>query len=154
MSLDLSRPAGQVYGLPGVQWQQDGCYFRRDGSPVSGDPDREAELRGLRGVLADQAATFEQREAATERLKAIGGVEKAPANVENAGQIGPGKSDAPASGRAGVDESGASSAGEATNKGGRPSQAEEARLRAQLEIYGEPWQSVAQARRFLEGKGA
>lgn len=122
----------QVYGLPGVQWQQDGQYFRRDGSVVDADPDREIELRGLRSVIADPAATLEDRENAAERLRAIGGA-RAAAAAEATREVEQ----------------------EAQPKGGRPTQAaEEARLRAQLDIYGEPWQSVAAARRFLEGKNA
>ena len=36
--LDRNRAHAQVYGEPGVFWQQDGRWFRFDGSPVDDAP--------------------------------------------------------------------------------------------------------------------
>ena len=33
MKLDFSRPYGEVFGLPGAKWEQDGHLFNADGSP-------------------------------------------------------------------------------------------------------------------------
>jgi hypothetical protein len=34
MRLDKTRNHAEVYGLPGVKWEQDGSFFRHDGSMV------------------------------------------------------------------------------------------------------------------------
>lgn len=42
--LNLHRPYATVYEMPGVTYQQDGHFFRRDGSRVDGDvQEREGE---------------------------------------------------------------------------------------------------------------
>ena len=83
MRLDTSRPYATVYNEPGIVYQQNGRYFRHDGSVV-GDAAPEPVVKS----------------------------------------------------------------------GGRPTADEEARLKAQLEIYGEPWSGVRAARAFLEGKAS
>lgn len=87
MRLNRDRPYGQVFGLGGVQWQQDGRYFNFGGAEVD-----------------ENGASV--------------GVEPEPV------------------------------------KAGRPPADEEARLRAQMEIYGEEWKGVKHARQFLEGKAS
>lgn len=91
MRLQTHRPYGQVFGMPGVHFQQDGHWFRKDGSAITDAPVESA-------VVADEAP------------------DPAPPTPKN---IAP---------------------------------AEEKRLRAQMDIYGEAWQGIAHARRFLEGK--
>jgi hypothetical protein len=43
----------EVYGLPGVRWQQRGYYFTDSGRYVAGDPDKDRELDEINGQLAD-----------------------------------------------------------------------------------------------------
>lgn len=120
MSFDPDRPHAQVYGTPGVQWQQDGRYWRRDGSPVDGDPDRERELREIKTRLTEPDLEPEVREALRERVAMMAA---APA-------IAP----------------------QPPVQGDDMRLAANKALKVQLEVYGEPWQGVAHARRFLEGK--
>ena len=62
---------GEVYGLPGVKWQQRGYYFDAHGGYVSGDPDREREVMEINTTLAAPTITPEAAEALRARLAAI-----------------------------------------------------------------------------------
>lgn len=117
---DPDRPHGQVSGLPGVHWQQNGHYFTRDGTPVDGDPDREREVEEIATQLGDPAMEPEVREALRKRMAAL---KAAPEPAK----VAPPQTD-------------------------DMRLAENRRLKAQLEQYGEPWQSVAHAKLFLDGK--
>lgn len=34
MSLDFSKPYGEVHGMPGAAYEQNGIYYKTDGSPA------------------------------------------------------------------------------------------------------------------------
>jgi len=116
------RPYAEVYGTPGVKWQQGGSYFRMDGLHVTGDPDRERELREIRERIGDPDIEPEVREGYRERLREM---TAAPPPLVIADK------------RVGSDDM---------------RLAENRRLKAQMEIYSEPWQGVDHAKQFLEGK--
>lgn len=89
---DETRPYGTVYEMPGVRYQQNGQYFRSDGTPVANAVEPHA-------AREDLPESYPRTGSDDLRL--------------------------------------------ADNK----------RLKAQLDIYGEEWRGAAAARRFLEGKG-
>ena len=63
--------AAQVFGVPGVYWQQRGHYFTRDGRHVPGDPDRDREMAEIRAKLEDPATPLEVREGYRRRLATL-----------------------------------------------------------------------------------
>lgn len=146
MRFDPDKPHAQVYGVPGVSFQQSGKYFRRDGSLVDGDPDRDRELREIKSKIGDASLEPEVREAMRDRLVALGASSDAVV--------------APVPEFAAV-ASMVAAAAEVAEPVAKPSalpsddmrRAENKALKAQMEIYSEPWVSVAHARAFLEGRG-
>lgn len=123
MRFHPDRPHAQVFGVPGVQWQQHGAYFRLDGSLVEGDPDRDREIREIKAVLADPRADPELRIAMRDRL----------AEIDRPEPVSEPEDD---------DDTPSDDMRLASNKA----------LKAQLAIYGEEWKGVAHARKFLEGR--
>jgi hypothetical protein len=65
------QPHAQVYGLPGVQWQQHGRYYRHNGELVDGDPDRERQIADMEQQLTDPKLPVEVREHYRKRLAAL-----------------------------------------------------------------------------------
>lgn len=123
MTFDPSRPYGSVQGIPGVVYQQNGRYYRRDGSLVDGDPERDQEIRDLRARLGDPEMEPEVRAAMRERLAALAAKPVEPVRV-------------------------------AAEPAFRDDMrlAENKRLRAMMDQYGQEWQGADHARRFIEGK--
>jgi hypothetical protein len=126
---DPDKPHAQVYGTPGVYWQQFGNYFRLDGAHVPGDPDRDRELKEIEASIGDPKIEPEVRASMRKRLESI----KASLAEEAA----------PVEVAAVTDSIPSDDMRRAENKA----------LKAQMEIYGEIWQGVAHARKFLEGRG-
>jgi len=71
----------QVFGIPGVYWQQRGNYFTRDGRYVPGDPDREREIGEIETQLTDPKLPSEVREALRKRLAEMKAAEPEPVVV-------------------------------------------------------------------------
>ena len=85
-TLNRERPYAEVYGTPGVKFQQSGRYFRQDGALVNGNPDRDREMREIKQALANPDTTPEAAEALRDRLEVIK-VDAAPApEPEDAGE--------------------------------------------------------------------
>ena len=97
MRFNPNRHFAEVYGLPGVAYQQDGRYFLKNGD------------------LAQHPEAAEEDAAPPEPM---------PVAV-------------------------AAPEPEAIKSPGRPTRAEEAALKLQMEAYGEEWQGVPHARKFL-----
>ena len=127
-----------VYGIPGVAFQQNGRYFRRDGSLVDGDPDREREVAELRGQLADPTVDFNAKELLKARLRQIGEPTEEPK------EAAPQSRAEPVFVPPALKEN---TVGEDDLR-----RAENKALKAQLDIYGEPWTTRKAAIEFL-GKG-
>ena len=122
------RAYAEVFGIPGVSYQQNGCYFRRDGVFVEGDPDRERELTELKTKIADPELAEEVRDGLRERL---GFIQDKPVAVS-----------APLPRVEAVGKPPSDDMRLAENKA----------LKAQMEIYGQAWTGVSDARRYLAGK--
>jgi hypothetical protein len=70
--LNPNHPYGEVYGVPGVRFQQNGRYFRSDGTLLDGDPDRDREVRQIEEKLSDPETAPEAAELLRARKEAIG----------------------------------------------------------------------------------
>ena len=136
-----------VFGIPGVAFQQKGRYFRRDGSLIEGNPEREREIGELRAIMTDPAGTVDARDLARLRMAQLGVTMDDLVAAVEAEAVRPPET------RAEIGQTRAEIAPEVPQSRGwspddmrRP---ENKALKAEMDIYGEPWTTPAAAREFL-----
>jgi hypothetical protein len=117
--------AAQVYGIPGVYWQQHGRYFTRDGQLVEGDPDLDRGIRELKATIADPETPLSDKPELRHQLEEM---ESRRTSVVR------------------IPEPAAAVAKDDMRV------RENKHLKALMEQYGEPWVSVEHAKKWLEGR--